>query len=227
MAHPLHLWITIPVKPLAEGKSRLASAVADEERQRLTRHFLQRTLQIVLSPEWQADNLAGVLAGVIVVSRDREILALAEEAGALALAEQTNRVVDVTDREWGLNRAVGQAAAYAQQRGGHALLFLPTDLPLLQAEDIRGLVAVWGERKNCLVIASSQTGGTNALLLAPPDAIAPAFGVDSFARHTRLARQAGLAVEVVESPNLAWDVDTPEEYHILGRRAGFLPALRS
>ena len=203
MSHPPGLWVTIPVKPLAEGKSRLASTLTGQERQALTRQMIQKTLAVVLS-------VPG-LAGVIVVSRDEEILALAEEVGALALAEklveQRNGATS-GDKEWGLNQAVVQAAAFSLHEKGDALLFLPTDLPLLRAEEIQMLVKAWDRRENCVVIAPSHDGGTNALLLAPPDAIAPAFGVESFARHIRLAEEKGLSVAIVESEGLAWDVDT-------------------
>ncbi|RLT40216.1 MAG: 2-phospho-L-lactate guanylyltransferase [Chloroflexi bacterium] len=208
MAHPLQLWITIPAKPLAEGKSRLALALGADERLALTRQLVQRTLDVVLS-------VAGV-AGVIVISRDPEVLGLADRCGALAVAERSANGREKKDeQEWGLNRAIEQAAAFVQTRGGDALLFLPTDLPLLQAAEVALLLRVWDQRHNCVVIAPSQSGGTNALLLCPPNAIASAFGLGSFARHLQLAQQRGLHVEVVESPVLAWDVDTPDEYRLL------------
>ena len=208
MAHPLQLWITIPAKPLAEGKSRLALALGADERLALTRQLVQRTLDVVLS-------VAGV-AGVIVISRDPEVLGLADRCGALAVAEHSANGREKKDeQEWGLNRAIEQAAAFVQTRGGDALLFLPTDLPLLQAAEVALLLRVWDQRHNCVVIAPSQSGGTNALLLCPPNAIASAFGLGSFARHLQLAQQRGLHVEVVESPVLAWDVDTPDEYRLL------------
>ncbi|MBI3958766.1 MAG: 2-phospho-L-lactate guanylyltransferase [Chloroflexi bacterium] len=208
MSHPLQLWITIPVKPLAEGKSRLASALSGDERLALTRQLVQRTLDVVLS-------VAGV-AGVLVISRDPDVLGLAERSGALVVQETAvNGTEKTRGQEWGLNRAIEQAAAFILGRGGDALLFLPTDLPLLQAAEIDSIVRVWDQRRNCVVIAPSQSGGTNALLLSPPNAIAPAFGLGSFTRHVQLAQQRGLRVEVVESPALAWDVDTPDEYRLL------------
>lgn len=215
MSQPKQLWVIIPAKPLDEGKSRLASALTGQERHGLARRLLERTLGVVLS-------MPG-LAGVLVVSRDLEILALAEGYGALALAEKGNGMESLGEKEWGLNQAVTQAADFALRERGDALLFLPTDLPLLQADDIHRLMGAWDGRENCVVIAPSHDGGTNALLLSPPDAIGPAFGVESFARHIRLAEAKGLSVAVVESEGLAWDVDTPEEYRLMaGTENGML-----
>jgi len=160
------------------------------------------------------------VAGVLVISRDRAVLSLAEELGARSLLETP---VNGVTGEWGqdegeergLNRAIAQAATFVQDQKGDALLFLPTDLPLLQVDDIHSIVLAWDQRRNCIVIAPSYNGGTNALLLAPPDAAPPAFGLDSFARHMRLAEENGLCVQVVESSALAWDVDTPEQYRLM------------
>ncbi|MXX27279.1 MAG: 2-phospho-L-lactate guanylyltransferase, partial [Caldilineaceae bacterium SB0668_bin_21] len=58
-------------------------------------------------------------------------------------------------------------------------------------------------------------GGTNALMLQPPQAIPFAFGRDSFLRHQRLAAQAGIPVHVVESDSLLFDIDLPEDYRLV------------
>lgn len=53
--------------------------------------------------------------------------------------------------------------------------------------------------------------GTNALVLAPPGAIEPAFGEGSRARHEHRATEAGVAYEVREPGTLVLDVDTPDD----------------
>ena len=37
------------------------------------------------------------------------------------------------------------------------------------------------------------------------------YGAGSFGRHRAEAERLGLAVEVVERPDLAWDVDVPDD----------------
>jgi len=59
-----------------------------------------------------------------------------------------------------------------------------------------------------VIVPDRHGSGTNALLLTPPYAIAPAFGTGSFARHAALAH--GRA-EVCEVPSLGLDVDTPDD----------------
>lgn len=53
--------------------------------------------------------------------------------------------------------------------------------------------------------------GTNALVLAPPSAIAPAFGEGSCARHVAAARRAGVPYGVEELASLGLDLDTPAD----------------
>ncbi|HST41030.1 MAG TPA: hypothetical protein VLK58_16060, partial [Conexibacter sp.] len=57
--------------------------------------------------------------------------------------------------------------------------------------------------------------GTNALLLSPPDAIAPAFGAGSCARHVAAARRAGATCRVLRLPSIALDLDTPDDLEAL------------
>jgi 2-phospho-L-lactate guanylyltransferase len=60
-------------------------------------------------------------------------------------------------------------------------------------------------------VPSDAGGGTNALLLRPPEAIAPAFGPGSFEAHLRAAEAAGVAVQVVTDALLGFDLDTPDD----------------
>ena len=70
-----------------------------------------------------------------------------------------------------------------------------------------------------LVIVPDRHGsGTNALLIAPPYAVPPAFGPGSFARHAALGAAAGVVVRVAQAPSLELDVDTPGDLAAL--RAG-------
>jgi 2-phospho-L-lactate guanylyltransferase len=138
------------------------------------------------------------LAGTVVVSRDAQVLAMAQEAGAWPLLETGQ----------GINPALTQAAERAAQLGAGAILVLPADLPLVSRDDVavlaRSLPAEPG-----IVLTASPDGGTNALAMRPIHAIPFAFGVDSFARHRALAHAAGLTCAVVTSPTLAVDLDQP------------------
>jgi 2-phospho-L-lactate guanylyltransferase len=61
------------------------------------------------------------------------------------------------------------------------------------------------------VVPDRHGAGTNALLMSPPDAIAPGFGPGSRERHTTRAERARHEVAVETLASLALDVDTPED----------------
>ena len=61
------------------------------------------------------------------------------------------------------------------------------------------------------IVPDRHGTGTNALVLAPPGAIRPAFGEGSCVRHVAAAREAGVPYAVEETPSLALDLDTPAD----------------
>ena len=198
----------IPAKPYAESKSRLAPILSPQQRVTLSRWLLRRTLRLARAAVGQ----------VLVVSRDRALLAQARAEGAWGLAEIRS----------GLNPALTQAAGFAVARGADAILVLPADLPCLTREDLAALLALGGIEVNTppragtrpaptavLVIAPCRHGtGTNALLLRPPDLVPFSFGPDSFAAHCAAARAAGLEPRLCRRQGLAFDLDTPEDWEL-------------
>lgn len=97
---------------------------------------------------------------------------------------------------------------HALEAGYDRAVLVPGDTPLLQPDEIAGLIA--GARA-VVVVPDRHGTGTNALVLWPPDAIEPSFGPDSFARHLAAAEAAGVPHRVEEVPGLALDVDTPSD----------------
>ena len=215
----MSLWTIIPVKPFSEGKSRLAGHITPQTRRMLNRDFLTRTLDAI--------HLALVDAAIVVVSRDNDALDLATRSGSHALTEESSSPLSLVTDPWAfssdpepqLNAALTQAARYAAARGATKVLVLPTDMPNLTAEDVRAMASPRG-RGPQIIIAPSRDGGTNALMLQPGQAIPFAFGRDSFRRHQRLAVEAGIPVQVVESDSLLFDVDLPEDYRLVFNCSG-------
>jgi 2-phospho-L-lactate guanylyltransferase len=92
------------------------------------------------------------------------------------------------------------------------VLLVPGDTPLMDPAEVDALLdASEREELGAAIVADRHGTGTNALVLTPPAAIAPAFGPGSLERHVRLAEEAGVAHRVVTVPSLEHDVDTPED----------------
>jgi 2-phospho-L-lactate guanylyltransferase len=190
------VWAIVPVKPFLRSKSRLAQVLSPQERAGLSREFLGHALDVLAEVPHVAQTL--------VVSRDPAALALARERGAMAVME-----TGAPD----LNGALTRATRVALAAGAGAVLVLPTDLPLLTADDVAQLIGAEPGPEVALA-PDRHERGTNALYLRPPDLVPYAFGPGSFERHLALARQAGAAVRVCRLPGAALDVDGPEDLRL-------------
>jgi 2-phospho-L-lactate/phosphoenolpyruvate guanylyltransferase len=89
------------------------------------------------------------------------------------------------------------------------VLLVPGDCPALDHDELSSLLAAAGEPPLVTIVPDRHGTGTNALLIAPPEAIVPAFGPGSFARHAARAHAGGATVKVRELRSLGLDVDTP------------------
>ncbi len=183
-------YIIIPAKPFHLAKSRLSDVLSPSERVNLSRYLLQRTIQV-----------AKQVGEVVVISREARIRQLAKQTGAWALVESNAS----------LNQAVKQAVDWVTWQDGAQCLILPGDLPLVTPTDLLELTDLETHPPSIVISPCRRQNGTNALLVQPPHLIDFAFGVNSFTKHQNLARQQQMETVVHYSPNLALDLDVPED----------------
>jgi 2-phospho-L-lactate guanylyltransferase len=82
------------------------------------------------------------------------------------------------------------------------------DTPLVTTAALTGAVHTLGP----VVLAPSlDESGTNLLMRRPPTAIGARFGADSYRRHLAAADEAQVPASVVRIPELAFDVDLPDD----------------
>lgn len=195
----MSLWAIVPVKPFRQAKTRLAAVLSPADRLELTRRLLINTL----------DVLAAVPAIYrrLVISRDQEALALARQHQALTMSESGTGFLD-------LNVALRRATYVARGFGASTVLILPSDLPRLTPVDVEAFVLAAEGSQSVVIAPDRHASGTNALLVRPPGLVAYAFGAGSFAAHCAQAEAAGLTPRVVQAPNLAFDLDLPEDWRL-------------
>lgn len=184
----------IPVGTLTGAKSRLGAVLDAEERLELTLRLARRTIAAAVASRR--------IGEVLVVTPDDGVRSLAQELGARPILQ----------RDGGLNRGVDIGRDEAKAAGAAAVLILPIDLPEISTDAIDDVVAVLDRplRPLVAIVPDRHGRGTNALLLAPPDAIDTCFGGDSRAAHVGAARAAG--AELVELDGvLSLDLDTPDD----------------
>jgi 2-phospho-L-lactate guanylyltransferase len=183
----------LPVKAFGEAKQRLGSTLPPERRRALA----EAMVADVLAALGRVPDLP-----VAVVTAEPAARAAALGAGAEVL-EDTEQA--------GQSAAAAIGVRHASARGFERVLLVPGDTPLLDTGEVRALL---GSTAAVTIVPDRHGTGTNALLLAPPDAIEPSFGPGSFERH-RHAAAGGARIQRL--PSLMLDVDTGDDFGELMR----------
>jgi 2-phospho-L-lactate guanylyltransferase len=210
----------LPVKRFTEAKSRLAQPPMGRKRPLFGRNRpiggdstgidgagREELAEAMLGDALDAIGSARSIERTIVVTTEPRAAVAAEAVGAEVLSD----FADESHSEAAL-AGVGRA----EEHGASCVVLLPIDCPLLDPRELDRLLTGVPERYVAIVPDRHGTG-TNALALAPPSAIRPAFGEESCARHVAAAREAGLPFSVEELPSLALDLDTPADVVALAR----------
>jgi 2-phospho-L-lactate guanylyltransferase len=184
----------VPVKSFDIAKQRLGGALDGEARRSLARAMLADVL-VALGQAREVD-------GVVVVTADVE---------ATSVARRTATVV-YDAAQSGQSAAAEIGIRHALAAGFERVVLLPGDTPLIDPGELDELLArIAGDGIEVGIVADRHGPGTNALVLTPPDAIAPSFGPGSCARHVAAAAAAGARHRVEHVPTIEHDVDTPED----------------
>lgn len=181
----------VPARDFRGGKSRLAPALDEDLRAELSRWMLTRVLKALKN----AHNIHRIA----VVSEGAETLSLGESMG----------VEKISCPARDMNGDLELGRAWANENGARWLLVVHGDLPALETSEVESMIGHAIEGPNgCAVVSPSMDGGTNGLLLGPPESLPFAFGEGSFQRHMDLAQKRNLRAIPFDSPGFRLDVDT-------------------
>jgi 2-phospho-L-lactate guanylyltransferase len=190
----------LPIKSFEKAKQRLRIELPEHDRRAL--------VESMFSDALVALGRVPALEWIVVVSSDRVAQRIAGGYGA--------RVIE--DDERGHNTAAARGVEALVDEGIERALLVPGDCPLLSPADIQSLLAHEVPERSALIVPDRHGTGTNALLLTPPDVLAPSFGPDSCRRHLADAKTQGIEAEVIELDSLALDIDTPDDLEALQRQ---------
>jgi 2-phospho-L-lactate/phosphoenolpyruvate guanylyltransferase len=189
----------LPVKRFGEAKRRLAAGIDDERREALVAAMLEDTLEAI-------DGSRSIERTIVVTGDPR--------AQEIVASSSADVLPDPADEGHVIAALAG--IARAEVDGAACVALLPGDCPLLDPKELDQLLT--GIPSSFVAVVPDRHGtGTNALVLSPPDAIQPAFGEGSRARHVAAAREADVPFAVEELRSLALDLDTPADVIALTR----------
>ena len=186
------IWAIVPVKEIAGAKQRLSDFLTPDQRRILAATMLRDVLRALVQVK--------ELGGIAVVTLDQHAIALAETLGV--------RVITDGARD-GHTGAVTAGARVLMQEGRAGILAVPGDIPRIQADEIRAVIAAHRPGPSFTIAPAHDEKGSNAVLLLPPDSIRLRFGDDSYFPHLATARQAGIEPTIVPAPGIGMDIDHP------------------
>ena len=175
--------VLVPVKAFAAAKARLSSVLAPDQRKALAR--------------WTADRVvaaAGELP-VYVACDDDEVAKWAVDRGAVVLWHPGA----------GLNAAVSRSVAQLSEQGITQVTVAHGDLP--RAHSLAALIVP----DAITLVPDAHRDGTNVIAVPTRIGFAFSYGAGSFQRHLALAMASGHRVIVRRDPQLARDIDTPDD----------------
>lgn len=195
-------WAVVPVKGFRDAKRRLAAMLSDAERADLAEAMLRRVLQTLVATPG--------ISGIVAVTEDAVAADVARQFGAEVIRDRFGS---------GTNTAVMQGlnALVAQRRS--AAVVVPGDIPLMTPAEL-GEVLARGRDCPLVLVPASRDGGTNLMLIRPPELLNPAFGADSFVRHVAAARALGIEPCVLRLEGIGLDIDTPDDLETLAAHDG-------
>jgi 2-phospho-L-lactate/phosphoenolpyruvate guanylyltransferase len=187
----------LPIKRFDDAKQRLDKALNAGSRRALA--------EAMVSDVLHALRHATRIDAVIVVTGEHGAEALARAYDAKA----------IPDDDRGHSHAARSGVDWALENDFERVLLVPGDCPALDPEELDDLVLHGMSAPDVVIVPDRHGTGTNALLLAAPDVIAPSFGPGSRERHEAGAHQAGARCRVAEPRSLVLDVDTAEDLAVL------------
>lgn len=185
------------MKRFAAAKQRLG--LDDERRAELVAAMLEDVLEAI--------DGARMVERTIVVSGEPAVAEIAAAHGAELIADPADE---------GHPEAALIGIERAREMGAECVVLLPGDCPLLDPRELDSLLTLVGKRY-VAVVPDRHGTGTNALVLAPPEAIRPAFGEESRQRHVEAARSSRIPYSAEPVSSLALDLDTPADLIALTR----------
>ena len=135
----------------------------------------------VLAALEAADNLDGIA----IVTDDEDAIQMGEAAGHTILKEPD---------AGGLNGALSHGLQALMNKGARSVFIIHGDVPAVMAGEL-----------------VEFPGGTNGMVLSPPDCIPMLYGKDSANKHVAMADQMDIPVEHVALEGLGLDIDHPED----------------
>lgn len=192
--------LLVPAKPMGRAKTRLAATLSAEARIALYTDMLRHVLRT--AKQCQA------IDQVWVVSRCPHVANLAASQQITFIPEP-----DLSSLAPDLQEVVDHGIGEVRRLQAAPILVVMGDLPHLTADDLAGMAKCLDTHR-AVAAPDRHRCGTNGIGFAAHSQCSTRFGrSDSFQAHLRQFEHHGLATATWNSPGVALDIDTPDDFH--------------
>ena len=181
----------VPMKPLSQGKSRLAQSLTEDQRAGLALGMRRRVILAIK---------AASIATVWVVGGDDRVRNMARGLGGECLDELGEDLNDTLKKAFEL--------AFEQ---GKSALYVAGDLPFLKPSDIHSMLQASRSQGNVTLAPARRDGGTNSILVPVGVPLQPELGRGSFMKHLTQAARLEKSVAINSSQGLGFDLDVVDD----------------
>ena len=191
VSEPANVIAIVPMKPLAQGKSRLSETLSADQRADLALGMLRR---VVLAIK------AASVYTIWVVGGDDRVREMTRGLGAESMDELGKDLNDTLKKAFEL--------AFEQ---GKSALYVAGDLPFLKAADIHSMMQASRSQGNVTLAPARRDGGTNSILVPLGVPMQPELGQGSFMKHLTQAARLETSVAINSSYGLGFDLDVVDD----------------
>tara|TARA_B100000945_G_C20400993_1_gene607308 strand:+ start:834 stop:1469 length:636 start_codon:yes stop_codon:yes gene_type:complete len=190
-----HFTLLIPLKDFSETKSRLSSVLDIKSRKKITLGMLK--IVIDAAKKSNADN-------IVLVGTDNSIKELGEIFEVDTLFPKGDHLAHDMDI----------AASYIKELGDIPI-YIPSDLPLLNENDINQVVQFSDYGQKVVLVPSSSDGGTNCIAFNLGSGFYCQLGENSFQKHLDECTQNSISYRTIEPRGMLFDLDTVDDFNRL------------
>ncbi|MDD1693458.1 MAG: 2-phospho-L-lactate guanylyltransferase [Methanoregula sp.] len=115
-----------------------------------------------------------------------------------------SEMVQVTVTDADLNQSLNEILPTTEQN----ILIIMADLPLADEASIKRVISTTKD----VAIVPGRGGGTNVIYIKDPKKFHVDYYGASFSKHMKIAQDAGLSVEVIDSFRLHTDIDEDDDF---------------
>jgi 2-phospho-L-lactate guanylyltransferase len=183
----------IPVKQFELSKTRLE----------LTRNQKNVLTELMLKSTIINLKKCKSISTIVTISADEKV-------------EKISNYYDVKflfSKEKGVNYAIEIGDKYCKENLVNTNIVVPIDLIFLDPNEIELLLSMSRKFYKCsIIVPSMRMDGTNLLIRRPFNLYETSYDNNSYYNHIRSSQKTGGRTIVIESVNLAEDLDTMEDY---------------